>query len=247
MGEDNVFKLPSSIVTPPSEPSTSRDTTAHADKTQPLEEEYVNLLVTVQKSEIPKLNCINSFQLKSGTLDQMNENFEMYKKGALQIFKRRVSDVSSLSSYSSASAGYLGDVGSSCGTSTISGSSQETVKRDGLSLMPEHPIHPHNKIAPLPGTSYRRLKNPEVRTADENSQGEDATDLTKRTDENNVVQEDKHVNVELNGEENAEEERPDENVEVLPIKVRGNTAKKEKKFKTKGQRNLSLTRKRTKS
>ena len=64
-----------------------------------------------------------------------------------------------------------------------------------------------------------------------------------KTDENNIQKDDEPT--ELKDEENVEGEKADENVEVLQIKNRGSTAKREKKLKTKGQRNLS--RKRNKS
>ena len=96
--DDNVFKLPSSVVAP----SSSRDTSSVVDKSAgATDDTYVNLLVTVKASQVAKLVCANSLQLKMGSLEQMNENFQMYKKAAPQFLKRgRESDASSLSSYS---------------------------------------------------------------------------------------------------------------------------------------------------
>ena len=96
--DDNVFKLPSSVVAP----SSSRDTSSVVDKSAgAADDTYVNLLVTVKASQVAKLVCANSLQLKMGSLEQMNENFQMYKKAAPQLLKRgRESDASSLSSYS---------------------------------------------------------------------------------------------------------------------------------------------------
>ena len=75
--------------------------TSTNNKSGSTNEEYVNLLVTVKASQVKDIPNANMFQLKSGTLEEMNDNFRMYKRAVPQLLaNRRVSDASSLSSYS---------------------------------------------------------------------------------------------------------------------------------------------------
>jgi len=251
--DENVFKLPHSATLPSSmtdsgsRPAASTSTNNKSGSTN---EEYVNLLVTVKASQVKDIPSTNMFQLKSGTLEEMNDNFRMYKRAVPQLLaNRRVSDASSLSSYSSSSGGYLGDVGSSCGTMSSSGSSQAS-KRDRLSIMPDTPIEAHNKIAPLPNHRLSKV----TPTPPES----DAQNLNRRPDSQNSdekiessLQSNEMVEIE---ERVVEEEvgvnKENENVEVLPIKARRqmsnggsvSNVNKGKRLKTKGERDLSRQR-----
>ena len=103
-----------------------------------------------------------SFTEHKVTKDKSNELFKQLHDsldGNLEhprpICKKRISDVTSLSSNSRSSStstgGYLAD---GSGSSTVSSSNGS--KRDRLSIMPELTVHKHSVISPLPGRFKRK-------------------------------------------------------------------------------------------
>ena len=114
-----------------------------------------------------------------------NEALNQLEKGnsldSLLAKRGRVSDVSSLSSNSAGSSGYLADTGSSIG----SGSSVSSMPRDRLSIMPEADVTTHNVISPLPKKAlpksgyFHRMKALAENNENQDEEKDDELELEK--------------------------------------------------------------------